>query len=594
MSGSSVGGAIQPITPYQQPDVIGQAGQIGQLQNLLLGNQQQQQTLAARQAIGQAYSQAIDPKTGQLDSNKLMSLVAGNPNAAYLAGDVAAQAQQRQEEQYKINQAQLSQTANRLGVYKSAFAPLLSDPSPTPDKVYSVIQGLGAAGMPTDEIAGDVSATMPVMDPTKMSDPAYQSQYKQALHSWLTTQWGGNLSGETQASVFRPSVSLVNTGGGIQGVDTNPTTNPGAVGTTLPMTMTPGEAVTPITGTNKDGSTYSIPAATYAQRTGLGGIVFGGDSSGGGSAGPSPGPSIFGTGRLPGRGAPYSGPTAGVAAGGDGNPPGSISTGVGPAQVAGATVAGTGSANDLHSLYANVSTSGPRLYQLNQALTSLQALGTTGTGPGTDVRNSIQSYLQSIPGVGGALSSVIGGDPTKIANYDEANKYLTAYASNQAANLGSGTDAKLATALSANASTHISNLAGVNVVKATIGLERMQQAQAQAFTQSGLPASSFDQWSANWNKTADARAYAFDLMSPQQRGAVLSGMTGATRTQFLNQVWSAAQGGFIDPNKLGLSTGSAGGASAPAAASTPPPSFPPVSSGPPVDPNTGLPVGITP
>jgi len=575
MSGSN--GAIPAITPYQPPDVLGQATQYGQLQQLMLGNQMNQQTLAARQAIGQAYEQSIDPRTGQLNPQALLANVAANPSAAYLAGDVAAASQQRQEEQYKLNQDQLSQTTSRLNLFRSAFAPLLADPNPTPDKVYSVIQGLGAAGAPTDEIAADVSATMPVMDPMKMSDPAYQAQYRQALHSWLTTQWGGNLSGETQANVFRPNVSLINTGGGIQGVDTNPTTNPGAVGTALQMTMTPSEAAAPITAANPDGSTYAMPAATYAQRTGLGGLVYPG-LIGGGAGGPPVG-SIFGTGRLPGRGAPYGGPTAGSADGGGSNPPGTILTGIGPAQTAGATAAGTGSANDLHSLYANVSTSGARLYQLNQALISLQALGTAGTGPGTEQRNAIASYLQSIPGVG----SILGIDPTKIANYDEANKYLTAYASNQAANLGAGTDAKLATALSANASTHISNLAGVNVVKATIGLERMQQAQAQAFTQSGLPASSYDQWSANWNKSADARAYAFDLMSPQQRAAVLTGMTGTARTQFLNQVWSAAQNGFIDPAKLGLSTGSSGSSSATSAPS-----------GPTIDPNTGLPVGITP
>ena len=568
MSGSA-GGAIQAITPYQAPDIVGQAGQIGQLQNLLLSNQQNQQQLNARQAIGQAYSQAINPATGQLDSNRLMSLVAGNPNAAYMAGDVAAQAQQRQEEQYKLNQDQLSQTANRLGVYKAAFAPLLSQGNNvTPNDVYTTIKGLAAAGMPTDEVAGDVAATMPVMDPTKAGNPTYQTQYGQALHSWLQNQWGSNLSGEAQASVFRPSVSLVNTGGGVQGVDTNPTTNPGAVGSSMPTTLTPAEAVSGQHFTTSGGTPYFETNAKLAQDTGQGGLVAGGAGA------PTPGgaapTSIFGTGRLPGRGAPYGGPQAGstmpaaTAAAGSAVPPGTVQTGLPPGQAAGADVAGAGSANDLHSLYQSVSTSGARLYQLNTALGSLQSLGKTGTGPGTAERNNIVSYLQSIPGVG----SVLGIDPSKIANFDEATKYLTAYASNQAASLGAGTDAKLATALSGNASTHISNLAAVNVVKANIGLERMQQAQAQAFQQSGLPASQYDQWSTSWNKTADPRAYAFDLMSPQQRFGVMSGMTGGARTQFLNQVWSAAQSGLVDPGKLGLSSGGGAAAQAsPAAAS---------------------------
>jgi hypothetical protein len=560
MSGS-VPGAIQPITPFQPPDVIGQAGQFAQLKNQLLSNQANQQQLNARNALGGLYSRATNPD-GTINGPLLQNLVAQSPQASYLAPEVAQQAQERQLAQYQLNQAQLAQTQARLAPYRAAMGTLISDPNPTTAKVYNVLNAVSGAGTPTDAIAGDIAASMPVMDPAHANDPGYQQAYSGALHNWLQTQWGSGLSGETQANVFRPNVSLVNTGGGIQGVDTNPTTNPGSVGSSMPMTLSPAEALSGQHFTTPGGTPYFETNAQLAQQTGNGNLVAGGAGGGGAPAGNS----IFGTGRLPGRGAPYSGPTAGspVPGAASATPPGTFQAGLPPGQAAAADTAGIGSANDLHSLYSSVATSGARLYQLNTALSSLQALGTTGTGPGTAERNNIASYLQSIPGV----ANVLGIDPTKIANFDEATKYLTAYASNQAANMGAGTDAKLATALSGNASTHISNLAGVNVVKATIGLERMQQAQAQAFQQSGLPAAQYDQWSASWNKSADARAYTFDLMTPQQRASTLGTMTGGARTQFLNQVWSAAQNGFIDPGKLGLSTGS-GGSGAPAAA--PPP-----------------------
>jgi hypothetical protein len=586
MSGS-VPGAIQPITPYQAPDVAGMAGQYAGLQNQLLQNQQTQQVLAARQAIGQAYAQSVNPD-GSINTGTLMNKIVGGPGA-YLAGDAAAQAQAREAEQYTINQQQLAQTSARLGVYKSAFAPLLANPQAGPNDVYSTIKGLAAAGMPTDEIAGDVAATMPVADPAQAGNPAYQSQYEQTFHSWLQNQWGSNLSGETQATVFRPSVSLVNTGGGVQGVDTNPTTNPGAANTSLANTLTPAEVMSQVSQTTPGGTPYSQPLGTVAAKEGYPGLV-----AGGGSGGAGGGNSIFANGgRLPGRGAPYTPPagsggaSSGAAPTASGIPSGAIQTGISPSDLAGQTVAGSGSAGDYHTLLQNVSTSGGRLYQLGTALTSLQSLGTGGTGPGTPQRNEIMSFLQSLaPNVTKALGIT---NPNQIANYDEATKYLTAYASNQAGSLGTGTDAKLAAAFSGNASTHISNLAAVNVVKATMGLERMQQAQAQAFQQSGLPASQYDTWATNWNKTADARAYSFDLMSPQQRSTVLSGMSGSQRTGFLNQVWTATQGGFLDPGKLGITSGSgnAPASSAPAAA----PSAP---SGPQIDPNTGLPVGITP
>jgi hypothetical protein len=568
MSGS-VPGAIQPITPYQQPDVIGQAGQFAQIKNQLLSNQANQQQLNARNALGALYSQATNPD-GTINGPLLQNLVAQSPQASYLAPEVAQQAQERQLAQYQLNQAQLAQTQARLAPYKAAMGTLISDPNPTTAKIYNVLNAVSGAGTPTDAIAGDIAASMPVADPAQAGNPAYQAQYKQSLHSWLQNQWGSGLSGEAQANVFRPTLAPINTGGGITLQDVNPTTNPGGAGTVLTNTLSPEAAVGGQHFTTPGGTPYFETNSQLAQQTGNGNLVAGG-AGGGGAA---PGASIFGTGRLPGRGAPYSGPTAGSPApaiGGSAVPPGTLQTGLPPGQAAGADVAAAGSANDLHSLYSSVATSGARLYQLNTALSSLQALGTTGTGPGTAERNNIASYLQSIPLLGSIMPGV---NPTKIANFDEATKYLTAYASNQASNMGAGTDAKLATALSGNASTHISNLAATNVVKATIGLERMQQAQAQAFQQSGLPAAQYDQWSTNWNKTTDARAYAFDLMSPQQRGTMLKGMSPGQQTNFFNQVWSASQNGFIDPGKSGLPTGSSA-SGAPAAAPPPASSAPP-------------------
>ena len=96
-----------------------------------------------------------------------------------------------------------------------------------------------------------------------------------------------------------------------------------------------------------------------------------------------------------------------------------------------------------------------RLYQLHSALSDLQALGPTGTGPSAGTLNNVRSYLQSLPVVGQSL----GIDPSQVANYDTANKYLTAYAAARAGAHGGTTDNQLATTLSSNASTHISNLA---------------------------------------------------------------------------------------------------------------------------------------
>ena len=75
-------------------------------------------------------------------------------------------------------------------------------------------------------------------------------------------------------------------------------------------------------------------------------------------------------------------------------------------------------------------------------------------------------------------------------------------------------------------------------------------------------------------------------MNPKQRGTVLQSLSGSARTNFLNQVWSASQNGFIDGSKLGFSSAPAV-APAGAPAGVPPPAAP-------YDPATGLPPGITP
>jgi len=253
-------------------------------------------------------------------------------------------------------------------------------------------------------------------------------------------------------------------------------------------------------------------------------------------------------------------------------PAGGNQTGLSPSAKAASEQAGAGSGADLHGLYQQAAGTSGRLYQLSKALTSLQTAG--ATGPGTETTQAIASFLNTqVPfGLGKLLPGV---NPEQIKSYDEATKYLTQYASSSAGAMGS--DSKLATALSSNASTHISNLAAQDVVKATIGIEREKQVRAQAFAASGLPDDQFDRWAANWSASpaGDPRVYAFDLLSPDQRKTVLSGMSAGQKSAFLGQVWQASQSGTIDAGKLGLagssSTASSSTGSAPAAATLPPP-----------------------
>jgi hypothetical protein len=230
--------------------------------------------------------------------------------------------------------------------------------------------------------------------------------------------------------------------------------------------------------------------------------------------------------------------------------PGFVPTSAPLGHAAAADVAATGSAKAYQDLRNDVQGTPARIYQLGQALHSLQ---NTSTGPGTATVNNVKSFLLAQdPGVLKAIGLV---DPNTIKSYDEANKYLTAYAANQAGALGQGTDAKLATALSANANTHISNLAAQDVVKANLGLERIKQAQALAFQASGLPPEDFSDWAVKWAKSSDPRAYVMDLITPNERKTMISGMKPAERETFLNSLREGIKAGVINMQDIAANGG---------------------------------------
>lgn len=207
----------------------------------------------------------------------------------------------------------------------------------------------------------------------------------------------------------------------------------------------------------------------------------------------------------------------------------------------------TASADQYSGLRADVGQSAARIFSLRQALHGLETAG--ATGPGTDVVNNAKSFLvANAPGV----AKFVGIDPEKIKSYDEAAKYLTQYASGAAGSFGPHTDQQLATALSGNASTHISNLAAKDVVKANIALERMKQAQVLAFEKSGQSPSQFADWSARWNTQNDPRAFLVDQMTGDERKKLQAQLKpgSADYSRFLNSYREARDLGIISPNDL--------------------------------------------
>lgn len=177
---------------------------------------------------------------------------------------------------------------------------------------------------------------------------------------------------------------------------------------------------------------------------------------------------------------------------------------------------------------ARAGTFAQRIYPLEQAATLLPL---TNTGPGTEWVHDIKQFLET-------QASALGGDAYKIqnANYAELQKYLTQVVNSNP--MAAGSDARLASALTGNPSVHISNLAAQNVVKAAIGLERMQQAAVLSFQNpsdmfpkqaakygNGAPGR-YGDYSRDFSSAVDPRAFIMDLLPQKQRDAVMDSIKG--------------------------------------------------------------------
>jgi hypothetical protein len=161
-------------------------------------------------------------------------------------------------------------------------------------------------------------------------------------------------------------------------------------------------------------------------------------------------------------------------------------------------------------------------------------LGTTNTGPGTQVTNGWRSFLIAQAPFLKKLGVIGDADVLKTANTDELKKYMTQMAASQAAQYGSGTNEKLAVAASGNPNPDLSNLANRDVTRMNLALLRAQEARMAAFEETGKDPQDYAKWSAGWARQTDPRAFMLDLMSKAERQKMLAGInTEAEKKAFL-------------------------------------------------------------
>lgn len=530
-----------PLNPKQdQPaNPLTMGVQYAYLQNALNENQKFQ----AQQAAGQEWQKAIDPATGQLNVNKLMTGVAQNPAAALAAGDTVRQAQEQVIQQLNAQGLSLNQAMTKTAYLANEYAPLLAQPNITPQDVYTAGAQAVANNIVTKDEFVRSMATMP-------TDPA-------GLRQWVQHQLLTNQNHHDLLQALFPTPTLVTTGPNVTFVrnsqvgapSTVPVTGPGTSGGTIPLAPSPqwhdtGPGIVPTTGNQVSGPPIpkgNTPEADTQpidiinpstgerktiQRWQLSQYTGWRPMAGSGAAPPTTtggAPSAPG-GQQPGGGTTAPAPASPAAPGktAAATPPSAEPRGLPSGLPAGAEETYRASSQNFANAQTYASTYQDRVQPLER---SLEALQTAKTGLGSQALHDLFSRLQTVaPDFVNRFVNPQNSD--EIAAYDEVKKYLTQTATTRP---GAGrSDLGLQTAEQSSPSVNISPQAAKMLITAQLGFERMKQAQYLEFVATHPNAATrgqaFNDYMANQTYKLDPRAFIADQQTPAQRAAVLNSM----------------------------------------------------------------------
>lgn len=484
-----------------------QIGQIANTQNSLMQLAQNQQAMQARAGIGQAYQAAIDPTTGQLDTNKLMQAASSDPRVAWMAGDLASQALARQKAQFEIVNAgldasgkQQTQEIGRQGYIQGLLGGAMAASITDPDKIHSMMDKAVSDGIisPNEEahwraqIPEDPKQMMGFLQAANAQNASAQERYGMSQGTPISLNQGGTMLYGRQLPAGQ--------GGGAQ------------FNSAVTMGLSPGEATAP--------TTIGIDLATGAPITGTRGQFLQATQ-----------PNPFGAGRFPRPGQP--GPPAQVPG------IGGVQTAPGPGQqIALATparvaqdaalgqvnVANQGMGQDLQAANTAANT---MLAQAGQPSQQRQA----ALGEMLDLTNQFSpgkggQTIAGLRNIGQRFGFDLGSD--QLSAQETFNKLAAQLSMAQGAT-GSGSDQWLNQAMAANPHGDLSKQGLQRIIPLLQGSEDALQATSQAFlaAKAQNPSVNYFQWRQQNAGALDPRVYQFERMSPAQQAAQVAGMQAA-------------------------------------------------------------------
>lgn len=257
---------LQGKPPQFDPMAIAQNAT--QLQTGINNNRLFASDFAARQAIGEHYRASIDPQSGQLDTNKLTGLVAGDPRSAFRAGEVAKDALERQRSQAQLAPEQVKAYQAHLNVLGGAITPLLASNEPlTRDAVIgSAVGVINNPSLPpelrqqvTNDVTGFLSKLPPNATPEQIRGALQQIQ----LQTMDTQERFNAVYGTPQ---------ITDTGGNIKVGTLSPMTGYHPVGQ-IEKTLSPSELAAPTQiGVGAGGEPLMGTREQFLGKAGAGGI----------------------------------------------------------------------------------------------------------------------------------------------------------------------------------------------------------------------------------------------------------------------------------------------------------------------------------
>ncbi|WP_242176573.1 hypothetical protein [Pseudomonas sp. MONT-RG-20F-20-E-7-02] len=437
----------------------------------LRGIQQQQQ---ANVAASQAYKENTRPD-GTIDYGALTAALSQGP-AAYNLPQIQAQINEARNSQLNYDKNKLELAQKRTDLLSGGFGSLLASGNITPQSVMQLAtQGI-KQGLFSPEEAVNFTSDMP-------TDPA-------ALANWAKQKYVGFSTDADRLKTIMPQTQVINSGGQQQLMAIDPTTGQPRVTGVVNNTMAPGDANSLVQVYDPVSQSMRMVTKAQAAQAAQGGspIGMGGAPQGDGS---------LGSGRLnPITQAP------GIQA----------APSLGSAEAA--AVVGKGAAEQSLNLQSLANAAPQTIYQFQNMR---EALKDINTGPGTDWRNQASAFAQALSPT---VAAAIGIDPQKIASAEEFKKYATQATQATLAGLGEGTDAKLASAASANPGTTLSKLGNEQLIDVLVSGQRAIVAKNQAWQNSGLPPEQFNKFSSQWNKDVDPRLFSLQDM-PREKAIAM-------------------------------------------------------------------------